>query len=193
MIAFFPKDKEVPRELTFDKIKIRQLLSTDNDLDYQAAIDSGFRSEGFPKEVNLEQIAKHEMDHNNKIEFAFTILDKDETVCYGCLFVKPISPFLKFAFFNERMCDHLELKDNDPAISFWITPSGWQQGLFSKILRELIKWFKKEWPYEKLYYLGMRPSKEEIQEIEQVYLQEIFLLKLEEEQYILWQLFDLEE
>ncbi len=189
MDAFFPDNKEVPKELTFDNIKIRQLLSTDNELDYQAAIESGFRPESFPKDVNLEQISKHELDHNNKIEFAYTILNKDESVCYGCLFVKPISPFLKFAFFNDRMCDHLELEDNDPGISFWITPKGWEQNLFEKILKQLIDWFKNEWPYESLFYLGMRPSQEEINEIKQVFLKEKFILKLGEEQYILWQLF----
>jgi hypothetical protein len=189
MIKFFPDDKEVPKELIFNDIKIRQLRSTDNELDYQAAIDSGFRPEGFPKEVNLEQISKHELDHNNKIEFAFTILDKEETTCYGCIFVKPISPFLKFAFFNERICEHLELKDNDAGISFWITPKGWKQELFSKILLKLIEWFKKEWPYEKLYYLGMRPSKDEITIIEDVSIRQIFLLQLGIEKYLLWQLF----
>ncbi len=189
MNAFYPKDLEVPKELIFENIKIRQLLSTDNELDYQAAIESGFRPEGFPKEINLEQISKHELDHNNRIEFAFTIMDKEETVCYGCLFVKPISLFLKFAFFNDRMCDYLELEDNDPGISFWLIPSGWEQDLFGKILVKLIDWFKNDWPYEHLYYLGMKPSKEEIREIEQVSLKEKFVLKLDEERYILWQLF----
>ncbi|MHA1199998.1 MAG: hypothetical protein ACTSQF_11775 [Candidatus Heimdallarchaeaceae archaeon] len=189
MNSFFPEDKEVPEELVFDDIKIRQLRSTDNELDYQAAIDSGFRPEGFPKDVNLEQISKHELDHNNKIEFAFTILDKNETICYGCLFVKPISPFLKFAFFNDRMCEHLELKDNDAAISFWITPKGWNQDLFRIILGKLTEWFKNEWSYEELFYLGMRPSQDEMTIIEEASLKQKFLLQLGTENYILWQLY----
>ncbi|MCE7742173.1 MAG: hypothetical protein GOP50_06910 [Candidatus Heimdallarchaeota archaeon] len=189
MNSFFPEDKKVPKELVFNGIKIRQLRSTDNELDYQAAIESGFRPEGFPEEVNLEQIAKHELDHNNRIEFAYTILDEEETVCYGCIFVKPISPFLKFAFFNDRMCDHLELVDNDAAISFWITPTGWNQGYFIKILEQLIKWFKNDWPYEKLFYLGMRPSEKEFAIIEEASLEQRFLLQLGSEQYVLWQLY----
>jgi len=189
MVEFFPEDKEVPKELVFDNVKIRQLLSTDNELDYKAAIESGFRPEGFPKDVNLEQISKHEEDHNKKIEFAFTILDKEESVCYGCLFVKPIAPFLRFAFFNERMCEHLELKDNDPAISFWLTPTGWSNGLFETILAKLIEWFKKDWPYEKLYYLGMRPDEREMKILTSASESETFVLKMGEENYILWQLY----
>ena len=63
--------------MIFDKIKIRQLRSTDNEMDYQAVIESGFRPEGFPKKENLEQITKHEREHNEKKEFAYTILDID--------------------------------------------------------------------------------------------------------------------
>ncbi len=189
MKKFFPDNKEVPKELIFDNIKIRQLRSTDNELDYKAVIESGFRPEGFPKEENLEQISRHEKDHDNKIEFAFTILDKKETVCFGCLFVKPISPFLQFAFFNERLCDELELKEDDPGISFWITQSGWKQDLFAITLENLVDWFKKDWPYENLFYLGMRPSQEEISEIEKISLKQKFLLQLGNEQYYLWQLF----
>ena len=189
MKKFFPDNKEVPRQLIFDNIKIRQLRSTDNELDYQAVIESGFRPEGFPKEVNLEQISKHEKDHNDKIEFAFTIMDRNETVCFGCLFVKPISPFLKFAFFNDKICDHLELKENDPGINFWITQSGLKQNLFSKILENLIGWFKNEWPYENLFYLGMEPSQKEIAEIEKISLKQKFLLQVENDHYYLWQLF----
>ena len=189
MIKFFPEEKEVPKELIFSNVKIRQLLSSDNELDYQAAIESGFRSEDFPKEINLEQISKHEEGHNRRIEFAFTIMNKEETVCHGCLFVKPISPFLRFAFFNERMCDHLELKDNDPAISFWLTPTAWDLGLFESILEKLIEWFKEKWPYDSLYYLGMNPSQKEISVIKEESLEEVFLLQLGAEKYILWKLF----
>jgi len=168
MIKFFPDNKEVPKELIFDNIKIRQLRS-------------------IPKEENLEQISKHERDHNSKIEFAFTILDKNETVCFGCLFVKPISPFLKFAFFNERLCNDLALKEDDPGINFWITQSGWKQ--FGIILEKLIEWFKNDWSHENLFYLGMMPSQEEISAIEKISLKQKFLLQLDNEQYYLWQLF----
>jgi len=189
MTPFFPEDKEVPEELIFDKIKVRQLKSTDNELDYLAVIESGFRPEGFPKEENLEQIARHERDHNDKKEFAFTIMDVDETICYGCIFVKPLTPFLKFAFFNDRVIEKLELLETDPSISFWITPRGWEINLYEKLIKELITWFEKEWPYEQLYFLGMRPSQKEIDEIEKVKEKQVFLFELEGQQYILWKLF----
>ena len=189
MISFFPEDKEVPNELIFNGIKIRQLRSSDNELDYQAVIESGFRPEGFPKEENLKQISRHEQDHNDRKEFAFTIMDVDENICYGCIFIKPINPFLKFAFFNDRVIENLDIKETDPGISFWITPKGWDLNLFSRILNELMDWFKSEWPYEKLFFLGMRPSEEEVSMIEKVCLKRNFLLQLQNEKYILWQLF----
>jgi len=189
MSSFFPEDKETPKELFFNSIKIRQLRSTDNELDYQAVIESGFRSEGFPKEENLKQISRHERDHNDRKEFAFTIMDVDETVCFGCIFIKPINPFLKFAFFNDRVIESLNIKENDPGISFWITPKGWDLNLFAKILKELINWFKNEWPYERLFFLGMRPTQKEVNEVEKISLKRNFLLQLQNEEYVLWQLF----
>lgn len=189
MIEFFPKNKDVPAELNFNNIRIRQLRSSDNELDYLAVIESGFRPEGFPKEENLNQISRHEQDHNDRKEFAYTIMDKDETVCYGCIFVKPLSPFLKFAFFNERLIESLEIDEKDPGISFWITPKAWELGLYEKILKKMINWFKIEWPYERLYFLGLRPSLKEIDEIGKVSEKQLLLLQLSKEKYILWKLF----
>ena len=186
MTNFYPSDKDVPKELVFNSIKIRQLKATDNDLDYLAVIESGFRPEGFPKEENLKQISRHENDHNNKIEFAFTILDSEETKCYGCIFIKPIVPFLKFAFLNDRIFEHWDFDDTDPGVSFWITPSGWKLDLYKKLLIELPIWFKEEWPYERWFLLGMNPSEEEINEIVKLNLYQKFLFQMEEQKYILW-------
>lgn len=188
MTSFFPEDKDVPNELIFDNIKIRQLRSTDNDLDYIAVIESGFRPEGFPKEENLEQISRHEKHHNEKKEFAYTILDKDETVCYGCIFINPVAGFLKYAFFNDNLIQHLGLGETDPGINFWITPKAWEMGFFEKILEKLVEWFKSEWPYETLSYLGIKPHEKEIKEVEKLSKKEIFHFRLGEDKYFLWKL-----
>jgi len=187
MNSFFPKNKEVPSELLLEGIKVRQLKRTDNELDYRAVLESGFRPEGFPKEENLRQIARHEQDHNKKREFAFTILDKDETVCYGCLFIKPIVPFLKFAFFNDRIFEDLNIKTTSPGFSFWITPKAWKMGLYPKLLHKLGDWFKNEWPFEEWFFLGLRPTADELSEISKLNLKQIFLLQMENQKYILWQ------
>jgi len=188
-MSFFPDDKEVPKELVFDDIRIRKLRATDNELDYQAAVESGFRAEDFPKDTNLEQIAKHESDHNDKKQFTFTIVNSDETYCYGCIFVKPITPFLKFAFFNDRMLEHLKMEEEAAALSFWITPKGHEINLYDKLLENLPKWFTEEWPYEHLFLFAMRPSEDEIVKIEKLNLTEKFLFRVTGEKYILWSIF----
>ncbi|MHA1907964.1 MAG: hypothetical protein ACW98Y_11760 [Candidatus Thorarchaeota archaeon] len=188
MTEFYPKDKSVPEELVFDNIRIRQLRASDNELDYKAIIESGFRPEGFPQEENLKQIARHEEDHDHKKEFAFTILNVEETECYGCIFVKPLVPFLKYAFFNDSIIEHLALEQTDPGVSFWITPNGWKMNLYDKLLEELPKWFEREWPYESLYLFGMGPSKEEIKAISRFNLEQRFLLQIGNDKYILWKL-----
>ena len=186
MTDFFPQHRNVPEELVFDGIRIRQLRASDNELDYRAVIESGFRPEGFPKEENLKQISRHEEDHDNKMEFAFTILDVDETECYGCLFIKPLVPFLKFAFFNDRIFEHLHLEETDPGASFWITPAGWNMNLYEKLLEELPKWFERDWPYDRWYLLGMGPSEAEIEAISKFSLEQKFLLQIDHQKYILW-------
>lgn len=186
MTEFFPLDKSVPEELIFENIRIRQLRASDNELDYNAVIESGFRPEGLPKKENLKQISRHEEDHNKKMEFAFTILDIDETECFGCIYIKPLVPFLKFAFFNDRIFEHWPLEQTDPGVSFWITPTGWKMNLYEKLLEELPKWFEREWPYESWYLLGMGPSEEEIKAISRFNLEQKFLLQFEDQKYILW-------
>jgi hypothetical protein len=186
MSEFFPLDRIVPEELVLDNIRIRQLRASDNELDYKAVIESGFRPEGFPKEENLKQISRHEEDHDKKKEFAFTIMDVGETECYGCIFIKPLVPFLKFAFFNDRIFEHLHLEETAPGVSFWITPTGWKMNLYEKLLEELPKWFEREWPYESWYLLGMGSSEEEIKAISRAKFEQRVSLQIRDQKYILW-------
>jgi hypothetical protein len=188
-MSFFPKDKEIPKELVFENYKLRQLRATDNDLDYAAVIESGFRPEGFPKEENLEQISRHEKSHDMREEFAYTILNLEETYCYGCLFIKPIVPFLKFAFFNDRLIEDLSLEENNPGFSFWLTPKGWEEGLYSKLLDKLSFWFKSGWSYDKIFIIGMDPPKKEISLIESYVDKQIFMFQYSGQKYLLWQFF----
>ena len=188
MTEFFPQDKSVPEELIFGNIRIRQLRASDNELDYKAVIESRSRPEGFPKEENLKELSRHEEDHNNKLEFAFTILDIDETECYGCIYIKPLVPFLKFAFFNDRIFKDLQIEHVDPGFSFWLTPTGLKLNLYEKLLEELPRWFEREWPYERLYFLGMGPSEEEIKIISKFNFEQKFLLQIEDQKYILWRI-----
>jgi hypothetical protein len=60
--------------------------------------------------------------------------------------------------------------------------------LYEKLLEELPKWFKREWPYESWYLLGMGPSEEEIKTITKFIpsLEQKFLLQIEDQKYILW-------
>lgn len=188
-MSFYPKDKEVPKELIFENYKLRQLKATDNYLDHVAVIESGFRPEGFSRKENLEQISRHEKAHDIKEEFAFTIMNLEETYCYGCLFIKPIVPFLKFAFFNDRLIEHIALEDNDPGFSFWLTPKGWDEGLYGKLLDQLLEWFKSDWPFEKCYILGMNPPEKEINIIESFVNDQIFLFQVDTQKYLLWQFY----
>ena len=145
-----------------------------------AVIESGFRPKSFPKEENLMQISKHEEDHDKKLEFAFTIVDVYVTICYRCIFIKPIVPFLKFAFFTDRLFENWDFEDNDPGVSFWVTPTSWKLSLYEKLLKELSKWFREEWVFKKWYLLCLRSSEEERKEIRKLKLKQKFLSQTEE-------------
>ncbi|MFX1560461.1 MAG: hypothetical protein ACFFBL_07720 [Promethearchaeota archaeon] len=186
MDEFFPPNQSIPEELIFGKVKIRPLRASDNELDYKAVIESGFRPEGFPKEANLKELTAHEKDHDMKKEFTFTILDVDETECYGCIYIRPVIPFLKFAFFNDRILEELQIQKKDPGFSFWITPTARKLNLYEKLLEELPKWFKREWPYENWYMLGIGQSEREIETISRLKLSQTFLLQMEDQKFILW-------
>jgi hypothetical protein len=97
-------------------------------------------------------------------------------------------PFLKFAFFNDRIFEHFDIEDNSPGVSFWVTPTGWKMGLYGNLLEELLRWFREEWPFETWYILGMNPTEEEIKAITKLKLKEIFLFEFKEQKYILWNL-----
>ncbi len=188
-MSFFPRDKEIPRGIQINEFIIRQLRASDNEIDYKAAIESGFRSKNFPKEENLKQIERHERDHNNRKSFAYTIVNSNETECYGCIFIQPIVPFLKAVFFQDHIFKDWDVGEDDPAVGFWITPKGWQQGLYIRLLEKLPQWFKTEWPYSHFFLFAIRPSEEELVVINNFNLKQRLWFQLDNQKYVLWQFY----
>ncbi len=127
---------------------VRQLLVKDLELDYSAIQNNikllqqtptppmcGFwPTEDLSKEDDLNDLIKHEKMHSNKEMFAYTILNKSETECLGCIYIIP--------------------KKNNADVYYWITKKVFDIDLNKVIDDDIKNWLKHKWYFQKINFPG---------------------------------------
>ena len=98
-MVFGNENFTIPARLVTDGFSIRPLLATDVELDYAAVMESkeflrkwdqsGWPADDFTLAGNLEDIQRHEREHNNRESFTFTVMNSTETECLGCIYIYP--------------------------------------------------------------------------------------------------------
>jgi len=141
-----PESFKVPKKLITEKFIIRKLCVRDVYLDYIAVMSSidlikKTRGGDWPtKDLTFEDdmidLAWHQREFEHRSSFAFTVLNKDETACLGCLYLYPAG-FRKVA-----------PKDADCDVSFWVTQKAYDEGLYEELYKVLKKWLREVWPFK---------------------------------------------
>ena len=144
-----PPSFEPPRQLNGGEFVFRPLTIDDARRDF-AAVDAsrerlrgvfGPSSEGPSPELTLAQnridVAWHHKEFQRRDAFTYAVVDPDDTVELGCLYVQPTA---RSAY--------------DAAIYFWIAETGHDSGLAETIETHLREWINQEWPFEAVAYPG---------------------------------------
>ncbi len=144
-----PPSFEPPRRLNGGKFVFRPLTIDDARRDF-AAVDAsrerlrgvfGPSSEWPSPELTLAQnridVAWHHKEFQRRDAFTYAVVDPDDTVELGCLYVQPTA---RSAY--------------DVAVYFWIAETGHNRGLAESIETHLREWIDQEWPFEAVAYPG---------------------------------------
>ena len=131
------------------EFRLRMLKITDVVKDYDAVMTSvehlmgvfGPQHEWPSTELTLEQdlidLGWHQKEFQKRSSFAYTVMNPDESLCLGCMY---IFPSLK--------------EDFEAEVYMWVRKSAYDQGLDPVLFQAVRKWLVDEWPFEKVAYPG---------------------------------------
>lgn len=146
---FVPQDFNVPEVLENDKFRLRMLVVSDVEKDYDAVMTSidhlrgvfGENSKWPSKDLTLEQDLRdlewHQNEFHNRSSFAYTVMNLDETLCLGCVYIYPSkSPGV------------------EADVYMWVRKSEYDRGLDPILFRKVKNWITDQWPFKKASFPG---------------------------------------
>lgn len=157
---FIPPDFKIPEGFETDRFRLRMLTIHDVEIDYDAVMASiehlqktkpfGPNHQWPTKDLTFEQdlidLGWHQKEFQRRTSFAYTLMNLDETVCLGCIYVYPSV--------NQNY---------DAIIILWVRQSEVQNGLDDILFSSVKKWIKETWPFEKVAYPGRDANWDEFQ------------------------------
>ncbi len=94
-----PADFQVPDTLVRPEFRLRMLAAADAEADYEAVMASrerlragsphGWPREGFTLAENLADLERHEREFHQRLAFAYTVVNPDDTRVIGCVYINP--------------------------------------------------------------------------------------------------------
>lgn len=147
--SFVPPDFTIPEKLGTDKFRLRILTVNDVVKDYDAVMTSidhlkgtfGPNSTWPSKDLTLEQdlidLGWHQKEFQRRTSFAYTVMNQDESLCLGCVYIDPTT---KIGY--------------DAEVTLWVRKSELESGLDSILYDAVKSWIETEWPFKKVAYPG---------------------------------------
>ena len=123
------------------------LRATDVVKDYDAVITSiahlqgvfGKNSKWPSKDLSFEQDLKdlewHESEFLNRSSFTYTVMNLDETICLGCVYIFPSR--------NQKF---------EADVYMWVRKSEFDKGLDPILFTTVKNWIGEKWPFKKVRY-----------------------------------------
>ncbi|MHA2168780.1 MAG: hypothetical protein ACXAB7_02605 [Candidatus Kariarchaeaceae archaeon] len=180
-MTFHPKSSPIPRELRRKAFKIRQLLTTDVEKDYEAVMatqekhlkntEGRWPKEGFSLNENLKDLERHQKMHGEEKEFTFTVMSPDESLCLGCIYINPLGKELKVKFQDRNWSmDHVAI------LYYWLRPDYSGGDYEQNFVDELVRWMKDDWDFSQVFFSGKHASEPELEFLENAGLTKKFQL-----------------
>lgn len=150
---FHSNEFVVPERLESSEFIFRPLKASDVALDYDAVISSNsmlrawsqsdWPRDGFQLEDNLEDLKWHESEHIEKIAFTYTILNPEETLCLGCIYIRPLSEELV----EFGACHSSESAGElySASLRYWVRESHSSTDFSFDVLKAIDHWLEGEW------------------------------------------------
>jgi RimJ/RimL family protein N-acetyltransferase len=150
----------VPELFQTADFSLQPLLATHVALDYDAVMEdptylrswsqSSWPADHFTFSENLDDLKRHEREHNEGSAYTYTVLSPDTRQCLGCVYITPIGVRIASSHIPTS---HLPNADDHVAdVCFWVRPSLQKLGIDSALVSALKNWFVTEWQFDQLFF-----------------------------------------
>ncbi len=159
-MPFIPPGAPIPELLDAKEFRLRPLRVSDVELDYAAVMESKellrrwsqseWPADDFTLAQNAEDLEEHEREHDERTAFTFTVLDPKESECLGCVYIRPFAPLLRPEDIGEAGTEDVY----QGRVAFWVRQSRLNDGLDHSLLRALIQWLERDWPFTRVVFFA---------------------------------------
>jgi len=157
-MGFYPEERDVPARLVCEDVLIRPIRASDAEADYQALISSremlrvwdqsDWPADDFTIDENRAELAEHEADHQARTAFTFTVMDRAEQRCLGCVYLYALGPILEQL--GVPAADRADVNEPEAYVTFWVRESEVAREFDRELLAELLRWFDAEWAFQRI-------------------------------------------
>jgi hypothetical protein len=137
---------------------LEPLRTSHVELDYEAVMETRVRlrdwsmsawpEDDFTLDGNLDDLTRHQQEHEDATAFTYTILTPDRATCLGCVYVKSLAPL----FAEEHARATGERPEAAARVSFWVRESRHAGGLHHRVLEGLRAWFAEDWELDRVVF-----------------------------------------
>ncbi len=148
-MAFYPEGAAPPDTLSTPRLGLRPLSTPDVELDYAAVMSdpaalrrwsqSSWPADDFTLEQNLEDLARHEREHRERVAFTYTVSSPDGTRCLGCVYFTPVRDDAAGACAGAAQ---------PVQIGFWVRAAEVGAELDRHLLESLRAWLRQAWAFD---------------------------------------------
>jgi hypothetical protein len=146
----------VPTELQHDRFVATPLTVATAALDYASYMaspevirvhsDGRWPTEGFTLDDDLELVARHQADHENRRAFTFVLLTPSRTEALGCVYVNPLREYLRRSGAGAVLLD--AIPSASAMVTFWLRHDQHENGLADVVVHAVNDWIAGEWPLD---------------------------------------------
>ncbi|UCD18501.1 MAG: GNAT family N-acetyltransferase [Candidatus Zixiibacteriota bacterium] len=194
-MQFYPRKAVVPAGLKTPEFVLRPLRVTDNELDYDAVMSSrkmlrvwgqsDWPEDHFTLDDNLHDLKRHEREHIDRKVFTYTIMNPSESVCLGCVYIRPLRLVLEYFHVDDHEVS--TFGDYAACVSFWVRKSH-QDELEKRLLDALIEWFRQEWRFSRVVFKSNSLDRRQLHLFREAGLRRLYVTDIpdKEGQYLIY-------
>ena len=147
-----PSGSTVPTTLAYDDIEARAISRADLRQDVKGINASlelirrtrggGWPSEAVTEELDFVDLVWHELEFRDGYSYSYAVYDADGGYL-GCCYLYPMGRRTEL---TEDLLGH------DVDVSWWVTPSAYEAGYYTKLYLALRHWLAEQLPFAEPYY-----------------------------------------
>lgn len=132
--------------------------------------DGRWPVEGFTLEDDLQLVAQHQADHEDRRAFTYVLLAPTQDEALGCLYLNPLREYLQRAGAEPRLID--KVPSASAMVTFWLRQDQQDTGLAETVVEAVNDWLLTEWPLETYAFRVLPEERSSCSALERLNLQQ---------------------